>query len=736
MQDTDQPHDLTVEELEELEQMQKEELRIKQVISGIAHRLEREAEGVVAKKADVEQSWYGDTRQYYGRYDAETEQKLQAGNKSRLFVHLTRPKTDTWIARIFDLMFPTDEKNWGIKPTPVPEMQASLDVEPKLKEGQQPTEAQAAMITKARASREYMEEASTRSESMSREMEDQLVEARYAAECRDAIEFMCKLGTGILKGPINGGRTRRRWVKLTDKTTGVEYFDLRPVSDARPVFTCTDPWNFFPDPNATRIEDAEFTYERHLWTKKKMRKMAYALDFDTNAVRALLEEGPQGKIPDYISQIRAIARQNEATIENRFVVWEYRGPIEPEELKDLFYGFDQADEWHAIEGEIDPLTDVDVVLYVCQGHVLKFGIHHLDSGEPIYSIVNFAKDISSMWGWGVPALMRDSQAAVNAAWRMMLDNGGLAAGPQVLVNQKAVTPADGVWELTARKVWKIKDDAPNGIQPFQVLTIDSNQSELANIINFGKQFIDEEVSLPGPMQGEQGGQVANTVHGLAMLMNSSNVIFRRVIKNLDDDLTVPCLRRLYDWNMQFNDKMDIKGDMQVDARGSSVLLVRELQSQNLMVLLQLAAQDPELAGRIKKDEGLKKVVQSMMLSSDDLIRNDEEYKEWQELQAATQQGPEQTGPSPEEIKLQSVQMELDGRKEIALINRETELMKLAEQKGMKIEELRTKLGIAQMAQEGDERKMAAEAGFKMKLAREEAAKRAVEVAGTSFGGAL
>ena len=63
-----------------------------------------------------------------------------------------------------------------------------------------------------------------------------------------------------------------------------------------------------------------------------------------------------------------------------------------------------------------------------------------------------------------------------------------------------------------------------------------------------------------------------------MLMNSANVVNRRVIKSWDDDLTKPTIPRVLDWNMQFNPDDNIKGDMQVDARGTSVLLVREIQS--------------------------------------------------------------------------------------------------------------------------------------------------------------
>ncbi len=59
-----------------------------------------------------------------GRYDATTEATLNEGKKSRLYVNMTRPKTHAWEAKLSDMLFPTDgTPNWGIRPTPVPELQ-------------------------------------------------------------------------------------------------------------------------------------------------------------------------------------------------------------------------------------------------------------------------------------------------------------------------------------------------------------------------------------------------------------------------------------------------------------------------------------------------------------------------------------------------------------------------------------------------------------------------------------
>jgi hypothetical protein len=135
-------------------------------------------------------------------------------------------------------------------------------------------------------------------------------------------------------------------------------------------------------------------------------------------------------------------------------------------------------------------------------------------------------------------------------------------------------------------------------KPFDVFDVPNNQAEFAGIIQLAKEFADEESAMPEIAQGEQG-PATKTMGGMSMLFNSANVVFRRVVKSWDDDLTKPTLRRHFDWNMQFNPDDSIKGDMQIDARGTSVLLVREIQSQNLMAMVSNFPNNQALAPYIK-----------------------------------------------------------------------------------------------------------------------------------------
>ena len=686
--------------------------RLMQSMEMLVSRLSLLADEQVRKRVNIEDRWYEDLRQYHGRYDAMTESQLKSAKKSSLFVNLTRSKTLAWEARLSDMLFPTDDRNWGIQPTPVPEMISAAkkanDEAAKLTDHANsamqmgnPEQAVAAAnqgnehAAAAAEAKAIMDEARMRAESMEREIDDQFREASYNSESRLVIHDACKLGTGVIKGPTGSAKMKRVW------SQGPEGYILTEVPDPRPDWRRVDPWNFFPDMTAARPDQREFDFERHLMTKAEMRKLSKLPGFDAKAIRSILkEESPRDGLPSYVNRLRDLTGVGQDTDDNRFHVWEYHGPITAEEMRTLCRC--KGDDGMIEEMEADPLDEYNVIVWFCQERLLKFGLHHMDSGESVYSIFNLEKDDQSVFGFGVPYLMRDSQKALNGGWRMMMDNAGLATGPQVVINQTVIEPADGKWELQPRKIWLVKDRSVPLGNAFGSFNIDSRQGELLNIIRAAKEFADDETNLPLVAQGESGAHQTETAQGMSMLMNASNVVFRRVVKSFDDDYTVPNVRRAYDWNMQFNDKEDIKGDFAIDARGSSVLLVREVQAQNLMAIATNWSQHPVLGPLVKPVELARKTLQAHMLSADELIKSDEEIQqEQQAAQQAAQQG--QQDPAAQ-VQLEIAKLDAQTRIQVAQINNDTTLKRTAEDANMHKATIDSK-----------ERTFAAEAGLKAKM---------------------
>lgn len=687
---------------------------IRERIETITGRLLALAEEQVAAKVLIEERWLEDLRLYHGRYDSATEKALKDAKKSRMFVKLTRTKTNSWIARLGDLLFPNDERNWAIKPTPVPKLALAARaargaIEEKVGQANAQLasdpagavaiadEANDIAAEKSRLDRE-MAQAKSRCELMANEMDDQLRECRYQARARDAIVDACKLGTGIMMGPLVSNRVRRVWSRGANGQ-----WAMQDVADPRPEYRKVNPWNFFPDMSAATIYDAEFAFERFLLNRKQMRELGRQPGFDKQAIADAINQTSAEPVPNYLTSLRDITGTSQ-NLEPRWQVWCYEGSLEDEEVRDILLatGDTKALEEHAA----NPLADHRVLLWFCGTHLLKFGEHPLDSGDTLYSVFNLETDDTSIFGFGVPHLMSGSAAALNGAWRMMLDNAGLSVGPQVVIDQQAIVPAEGGWEITPRKVWLRKTAAVANAAPvFEVHNIPNNQNELVNVVKLAREFADDETSMTQIAQGEQGEHVSPTMGGMAMLMNSANVVFRRVVKNYDDDMTVPNITRLYDWNMQFNPDDSIKGDMNVDARGSSVLLVREVQATNLMALCREWAKDPVLGRNVKMVDLQRQTVRSLLINDADIILTDDEMKARDEAEA---QNPPQK--SPEEIKLEIAMLDSNTRLKVAQLERDTEMMKLAETRNMNIDALKAALVQTQIKADSSERQLAAEVG--------------------------
>lgn len=726
---------------------------------GIVNRLLALANEQVRQKTKIEQRWLEDLRAYHGRYDIVTEAKLEDAKRSRAFINLARAKSNAWGARLGDLLFPADGKNWGISPTPVPELAdaakaaaekamrqheaAAAKVEqanamegspegqgPMLAEANEHAQLALAADDEAAQAQATLDEAAKRAESMEREIEDQLVECRYAPRSRDVIDDAVKIGPGIMKGPITGNRPRRRWKQVDGNV-----YELESNPDPRPEYRRVDPWAFFPQMNATSMDDCEFTFERHIASKTELRKMAKRLGFSKQAVRNLLQGGPDnGSTADlrHLNELREITGEGES-VKDRYVIWEYHGPLEKDEIAVLLRSTgDEDDAKYAdeIERDVDILEEHMVVAWFCNDQMLLLHPDYpTDSNENLYSVFSFEKSEASVLGAiGIPRIIMDALRAANGAWRMMLDNAALSVGPQIVVDKSLIEPENGDWTLSAMKVWlKTGQElaATAGAAPFQIFNIPSNQPQLAGIIELALKFIDEEASLPMIAQGEQG-VASPTMGGMSMLFNSANVVFRRVVRNYDDDLTEPVIRRLYDWNMQHSKKEHIKGDLQIVAQGTSVLLVREMMAAQLAGIVQTWTVHPTLSVMLKKQgyESAKAFLQSLSLNPDMILDS------WDDVEKRFQEMAKNAGQaSPEAIKaqtqLQIAQLDADSRAkdgevqlQIADMRRETELIRLAETTKISLEDLKTKLAIKSIETASKERIFASEVGVETQNARE------------------
>lgn len=604
----------------------------------------------------IEQIWSEDQDQYDGIDDVNRPGKTdeqpnsqaqhQKNARSKVYLNITKPKTDAGVARVQEMLVPTDQRPWSTEPTPIPELldAASGGSEQMLtlKDG---TQASADQVAKA-----AMAKAQIASEKMGDWIEDQFVEGSVYAEMRKVIRDAGRLGTGVLKGPFPVAREQRKW-KISDGTAVLEIMDkISPTSKK------IDPRDFFPDPACGEsIHNGSYVVERDYITARGLRRLAKLPDYDGAAIAQALREGPQSRARDYTrQQDKPGDTFNDSDV---FELFFYYGDLDPDTLIHMGVGANQFDE------EDLYLSRVPAIVTMLNDRPIKAVINPLESGEFPYDVFPW-EPVDGQWtGRGIPRKMAVAQRILVAASRALMENAGISAGPQIAIMNGALKPVDNNYGINGRKLWSFTPtDLCSDIRmAMNVWTIPSAQAELQAIIDFALKMADELTNLPMLLQGMQGS-APELLGGMQMLMQNANAPLRVIAKQYDDYLISPHLKRYYDWGMQ-HAPAECKGDIQTRALGSTALLQREL-AREFLIQAHGLAQRP--GSRINPDKLDAELLRANGVSLDSISYTDDE---WEQLQAQ-----KENQPPPQ-----------DPRIEAANIKRDTDLARLkhdAEQSDM------------------------------------------------------
>ena len=520
----------------------------------------------------IEAEWVEDEEHYQGVDDANrrfvasaastakrwatTGRSHEANSPTRsvVFLNITRPYVDAASARVADMLLPTDDRAWALKPTPIPRLPQSL-----VQSLGGPEMAQAFID-------EQIEVAKVSCLAMQGEIDDCLVESNWHGEIRSLIEDSARIGSGVLKGPY----PIRRTAKMYRKQGG--YSELIQVAEIKPGTRRIDPWNFYPDPSCGEsIHNGSYTWEREYVSARQLKDMIDMPGYDRAEILAALKEGAASAVERQSSD-GATMKQ-----EDQFEMW-------------IFYGQCDADDLEAygVESE-DETPKASAMAVIVNDRLVKVALNVMDTGDFPYDVLAWQRRPGMPWGTGVSRQLRTVQRVLNGACRAMMDNSGLTASPQIVIGN-GVTPADGNYTLRGGKIWRLNPDS--GVTDvraaFSAFVPPSVQAEMMNIINWAMKMAEDTTGLPAMLQGIRG-DAPDTLGGMQMQNNNATSVLRRLAKRFDDYITEPHIQRYYDWMMQHSERDDIKGDFKIDVRASSALVERDAQQQFLMTLLQVSA---------------------------------------------------------------------------------------------------------------------------------------------------
>lgn len=583
-----------------------------------------------ARASDIEDRWLRALRQNKGVYE---DDEKPDGDRSQVFLSMTRLKVETLTRLMMASIFGTKDDNWTIEPTPNPRLTQSDQqaiIQQVIAAGQQPTPD---LLDTA-----MREMAKIKAEKMSKAISDHLSEnegMRYKDVVRSCITSGNLFGTGVIKGPLIKQTLRREWrataggewayetVKTESQQLGPDGLPVivatpetvkLPYLEARPV------WSIFPDLSATSLGDAQFIFDRYVMAKSDLMELADRDDFDGDAINAYIKAYPDGDCDTYESyeaDLMTMGEDNRTTPkrEKRYEVVEFWGLLSGEELIDA--GVTSVPE---DQGHLDFWANVWFVGDV----LLKADLNPLDGVNLPYYFYYFSKDETSIFGEGIPDKTHDIQSAINASYRMILDNGAIAALPIFEVFTHLLKAGEDPTSIRGgRVIQRDGDPSYSGTAAVRILTVPTMIAEGLKILELSMQLLDE---ISGVSKMDQGNTDQDKTATEASIMASrSNSSLSDQVARFDDTVTIPMIRSMYNWEMQFNPDANIKGDMEVKAKGNSGVQMKELKSQAMLAFRAQIGQDPALMKMVDWDKFLRIIATNSELP-EEVIRTEQEVQ--------------------------------------------------------------------------------------------------------------
>jgi hypothetical protein len=614
----------------------------------IGTKLDQEWLEAESERTYAERRMLRDLRQYRGQYDPEVLRKIHP-NRSKAYIRLTRTKVKTFDARMMDLQFPSNEdKNWGMQPTPVPELSGPVvqSIAQQIYEqtGQIPTEKQVEDIV--------VKQADKQAKSMEKEIADQLAEFDYRETIRNVLHSGHVFGTGVLKGPMVKEVTSKRWYQdQKGDWKQVKIKRLIPTAQFVPI------WDIYPDMSAKEKEHCRYIWQKHLFSKNRLTVLSKRTDFNTNAITTFIEAYPDGNAvyKSYEEDLREMSTNSEADGDSsppkreKYEVHERWGFMDIEDAKELLPNIEQ-EVWDSMGPE------VACNIWMLENIIIKAVISPVEGADIPYYFYYFDKDETSIFGDGVPRIMRDPQMLYNAAIRAMLDNAAISAGPIIEANIDLL--ADGEDPL-ALFPFRVFQRTGTGIdanqQAIRVTKLPSYTNEFLNLVSFFQDTADESTTIPRTLHGGTdipGGAANQTATGMSMLIGASNITLKDQVQFFDDGVTRPFIKAMYFWNMEFNNKENIKGDYNVVARGTKSLIAKEVKMEQINQFLALTNNEIDLQ-YIKRDVLLRELAEIFDLNRLGFIRTEQEVAAASEANAAKQEKQMQVEMLLEAMKAES-----------------------------------------------------------------------------------
>jgi len=640
--------------LEDTEQSSIDDYKTNNIIPYIEGRYKRAED----YRQQDEERWLDSYRNYRGIYGPDVQ--FTEAEKSRVFIKVTKTKTLAAYQQLESIMFANNKFPLTVDPTELPEgVVADVHFDPKepdqIKESEVDKEVtpygfkgDGKELPRGATSKTLGEmlgpltdklkeidglksgtgmtptsvtfsPAMIAAKKMQKKIQDQLEESNASKHLRNTAFEMALFGTGVMKGPFAIDKEYPKWD---------EEGNYDPIIKTVPQVSHVSVWNFYPDPDANNMDEAQYVIERHKMSRSQLRQLKRRPFFRNNVIDDAIALGENYNKESWEDDLSDYAPEYGV---ERFEVLEYWGTVDVSMLEE------QAVD---IPPELSEVDELQANVWICNGKLLRMVINPFKPARIPYHAAPYELNPYSFFGVGIAENMSDTQTLMNGFMRMAVDNAVLSGNLLIEIDETNLVPGQDL-TLYPGKVFRRQGGAPG--QAIFGTKFPNVSGENLQLFDKARVLADESTGFPSFAHGQTGVTgVGRTASGISMLMGAAQGSIKSVVKNIDDYLLRPLGEGLFRFNMQFDFDPSIKGDLEVKARGTESLMANEVRSQRLTQFMQIAAQ-PSLAPFTKFPYIIREIAKSLELDPDKVTNNMDEAA----IQAEIMKGFQQEQPAPE-----------------------------------------------------------------------------------------
>ena len=634
---------LTAEELtnkvnSESEEKQKVENDAANLVNSLVQHINKKWIDAKDAKLIIEQEMLWSVYQRRGEYTPSKLSQIKAVEQPEIFMNITETKCRNGVAQIKDVIMQPGKRIFSVTPTPVPELPP--DVTQKVQEGVLQMYVQMAMMQaqqtgqpissaqlreliaakaeeiKATVHKEIIKVSKKMADDIETQIDDDFLQGGFYDAIDRIIDDIVGLKCGIIKGPI----FRREKVKesVTDQETGK--IKRQITEKVMPQYERRSPFCIYPSPRSTGVNDG-YLFDVIILKPKQIHDLIGVEGYNEEEIRAVLKEFKNGALKNDWLELSPEAKEGFGEEDQRKVSTYY--PYENIyclELWDEVNGQELLD-WGMSEEEItDPEDEYSVCIWKIGNHIIKAMLNYDQLGRKPFGVTSFQKQNDTFWGRGIPEMIEDCQQVCNACARAILSNVGIASQPMTDLN------IDRIETGSSRKIWPGRvfpttdeqmgsgSKAVNFYQPPMV-----TDKLMSVYITFSK-IADEHSGVPAFSHGGAAvGGAGSTSSGLHQLREMAAQGIRAVVRNLDNDVIIPCLEFHYDYLLDNKDIFGLIGDYKMVAEGSSALIAKEQMVMRKNEFLQATANpvDMQIIGVENRRKMLFEVAKSLGIEIED-----------------------------------------------------------------------------------------------------------------------